>query len=227
MSDAPETSAALIRALLGMTVVTGLVDAVSFLGLGRVFTANMTGNVVLLGFATAGVPGVSVARSLMALMAFLVGAAAGGRILVGSGSDRTFTTFAIEGVCLTAATVSAIGYQVSAADGYQLYSMIVLTSLAMGMRNAGVRKLAIPDLTTTVLTLTITGLAADSSLAGGSNPRWQRRTASVFSLFAGAALGAILLERSVFLALLVTTLASCLCSVVVLRSFNESTRDST
>ena len=224
MSDAPETSVALTRALLGMTFVTGLVDAVSFLSLGRVFTANMTGNVVLLGVATAGVPEISVSRSLTALMAFLVGAAAGGRILAGSGSDRVFTTFAIEGVCLAAATVSAIGYQGSAAEGHQLYSMIVLTSLAMGMRNAGVRKLAIPDLTTTVLTLTITGLAADSSLAGGSNPRWQRRTASVFALFAGAGLGAILVERTVFLALLVTTLASCLCSVVLLRSFNEGTR---
>jgi len=226
MSDAPETSVALPRALLGMTFVTGLVDAVSFLSLGRVFTANMTGNVVLLGVATAGVPEISVPRSLTALLAFLVGAAAGGRILAGSGSDRVFTTFAIEGVCLAAATVSAIGYQGSAAEGHQLYSMIVLTSVAMGMRNAGVRKLAIPDLTTTVLTLTITGLAADSSLAGGSNPRWQRRTASVFALFAGAGLGAILLKRTVFLALLVTTLASCLCSVVLLRSFRQSTTTS-
>jgi len=207
-----------------MTFVTGLVDAVSFLSLGHIFTANMTGNVVLLGVATAGVPEVSVARSLTALLAFLVGAAAGGRILAGSSADRVFTTFTIEGVCLAAATVSAIGYQGSAAEGHQLYSMIVLTSVAMGMRNAGVRKLAIPDLTTTVLTLTITGLAADSSLAGGSNPRWQRRTAAVFALFAGAGLGAILLERTVFLALLVTTLASCLCSVVLLRSFNEGTR---
>jgi len=225
MSDAPETSAALIRALLGMTFVTGLVDAVSFLSLGHIFTANMTGNVVLLGVATAGVPEVSVARSLTALLAFLAGAAAGGRILAGSGSGRVFTTFAIEGVCLAAATVSAIGYQVPAAEGHQLYSMIVLTSLAMGMRNAGVRKLAIPDLTTTVLTLTITGIAADSSLAGGSNPRWQRRTASVFALFAGAMLGAICVKRSVFLTLLVATLASSLCGVVLVRCFRESTRD--
>ena len=224
MSGAPETSEAQIRALLGMTFVTGLVDAVSFLSLGHVFTANMTGNVVLLGLATAGVPEVSVPRSLSALLAFLVGAAGGGRILVGSGSDRVSTTFGIECACLAAATVCAIGYRVSAVDGYQLYAMIVLTSLAMGMRNAGVRKLAIPDLTTTVLTLTITGLAADSSLAGGSNPRWQRRTASVFALFAGAALGAILLERTVFLALLVTALASCLGSVGLLRSFSEGTR---
>lgn len=69
-------------------------------------------------------------------------------------------------------------------EGPPLYSAIVLTGLAMGVRSATVRKLAVPDLTTTVLTLTITGLAADSSLAGGSNPGWLRRGAG------GAALGA-------------------------------------
>jgi uncharacterized membrane protein YoaK (UPF0700 family) len=207
------------RALLGMTVVTGLVDAVSFLSLGHVFTANMTGNVVLLGFATAGVPEVSVARSLTALVAFLVGAAMGGLILARSGSGAVLrsalATFGIEGACLAAATVAAIGYDPGAAEKPQLYAMIVFTSVAMGMRNAGVRKLAIPDLTTTVLTLTITGLAADSSLAGGANPRWQRRSAAVLALFAGAAIGAILVGRSVFLALLATTLATSLCSIAL------------
>src|SRR5262249_9379811 len=61
--------------LLAMTAVTGLIDAVSYLSLGHVFAANMTGNIVLLGFASMGVPGVSVGRSLTALMGFLVGAA--------------------------------------------------------------------------------------------------------------------------------------------------------
>ena len=41
--------------LVGLTVVTGLVDAFSYLSLGHVFVANMTGNVVFLGFALAGV----------------------------------------------------------------------------------------------------------------------------------------------------------------------------
>src|SRR5262245_37469433 len=69
-----------VFALIALTFFTGVIDAVSFLGLGRVFTANMTGNVVLLGFAAAGVPGLSVARSLAALAAFFIGAAAGGRL---------------------------------------------------------------------------------------------------------------------------------------------------
>jgi uncharacterized membrane protein YoaK (UPF0700 family) len=66
----------------------------------------------------------------------------------------------------------------------------------MGFRNATIRQLKVPDLTTTVLTLTVTGLAADSSMAGGSNPNWGRRLASVAAIFAGAALGALLVNQS-------------------------------
>jgi uncharacterized membrane protein YoaK (UPF0700 family) len=81
MANSPPTEKVIPYALLGMTAVTGLVDAVSFLSLGRVFTANMTGNIVLLAFATAHVPGLSIARSLTALLAFLVGATLGGRVM--------------------------------------------------------------------------------------------------------------------------------------------------
>src|SRR2546422_11536332 len=66
--------------LLGLTAVTGVVDAVSFLGLGHIFTANMTGNVVFLGFALGGGTGVSIARSLTALSAFACGGICGGRV---------------------------------------------------------------------------------------------------------------------------------------------------
>src|SRR5437899_3414811 len=66
--------------LLLLTVTSGLVDAVSVLGLGRVFTANMTGNVVFLGFAVAGIPGFSIARAVVSLVGFVVGAMLGGRL---------------------------------------------------------------------------------------------------------------------------------------------------
>lgn len=71
--------------LLALTVVTGLVDAVSILSLGRVFVANMTGNVVFIGFALAGAPGFSLAASLAALAGFFVGAGGGGRLVAGLG----------------------------------------------------------------------------------------------------------------------------------------------
>jgi len=68
--------------LLLLTVVTGLVDAASFLRLGNVFVANMTGNVVFLGFAIAGAKELSIRASECALGAFLVGGIAGGRVAV-------------------------------------------------------------------------------------------------------------------------------------------------
>src|SRR3954462_5327343 len=77
----------LARALLVLTFSTGLVDAVSYLGLGRVFTANMTGNIVLLGFGIAGGNGLPVGAPVLSLGAFLVGSAAGG-VLATTTGDR-------------------------------------------------------------------------------------------------------------------------------------------
>ena len=74
------------------------------------------------------------------------------------------------------------------------YAVIVCTAFAMGLRNAIVRKLGVPDLTTTVLTLTVTGLAADSSLAGGSGARSGRRALSIIAMFGGALAGTLLLR---------------------------------
>jgi len=207
-------------ALLGLTGVTGLVDAVSFLSLGHVFTANMTGNVVLLGFAVAGVPGVSAARSLTALLVFLVGAVAGGRVLAKVSGDAirpALILFGLEIIFLAAAMFAAIGYHGGPSAVYvSVYVIIVFTAVAMGMRNAAVRKLGVTDLMTTVLTLTITGLAADSSLAGGSNPRWQRRLGSILAMFVGAAAGAILVRRSVFAALALGVVTMSVCSALIL-----------
>jgi uncharacterized membrane protein YoaK (UPF0700 family) len=211
---APEVSEAALDdrlppALLVLTGVTGLVDAVSFLGLGHIFTANMTGNVVLLGFAVAGVPGLSVPRSSTSLVAFLAGAALGGRLRVamaGGSRRRWLLTFALaEGGLLFAAALVSIGFDIeSAAPSTRLYAVIVLTAVAMGVRNATARRLAVPDLTTTVLTLTLTDVAADSTLAGGSNLRIGRRATSVVVMFAGAAIGALLLRAGLALPLVVS-----------------------
>ena len=182
-----------------LTVTTGLVDAVSVLGLGRVFTANMTGNVVFLGFAAVGTPGFSVARAMVSLVGFVVGALLGGRLgvaMAGVARRRWLLTIAVveAGLLLIAAWV-AIGYDlVTLTPVPTLYVLIVLTAVAMGLRNATVRRLAVPDLTTTVLTLTLTGIAADSALAGGGNPRLGRRLAAVLAIFAGSAVGAVLVS---------------------------------
>jgi uncharacterized membrane protein YoaK (UPF0700 family) len=148
--------------------------------------ANMTGNVVFLGFALAGTASLSAPRSLVALFCFFLGAIAGGRIPLA----KAPRAFAAEAVLLLAAALIAVHlvapFETTPAA---IYGVIVTTALAMGIRNAAVRKLAVPDLTTTVLTLTIAGLAAYSVLAGGNNPRWRRRCASVLMMLAGAAAG--------------------------------------
>jgi uncharacterized membrane protein YoaK (UPF0700 family) len=222
MASSPATEKVIPYALLGMTAVTGLVDAVSFLSLGRVFTANMTGNIVLLAFATAHVPGLSVARSLTALLAFLVGAILGGRIMARASTDSqtrfAAQAFLLEVALLFAASFCSIGYRADLLEGsFQPFALIALTALAMGTRNAAVRKLAIPDLTTTVLTLTITGIGADSSLANGNNPRLARRVESVAAMFVGAALGAVVIHYSISAALWLATAISAMCSAALFR----------
>src|SRR6266852_758672 len=170
MASSPTTEKVIPYALLAMTMVTGLVDAVSFLSLGRVFTANMTGNIVLLAFATAHVSGLSIARSLTALLAFLAGAVLGGRVMARASADSQIRfaarAFLLELAVLFAASFCAICSRADLReDSFQSFALIPLTALAMGTPNAAVRTLGKPDMTTTVLTLTITGIGADSSLA--------------------------------------------------------------
>jgi uncharacterized membrane protein YoaK (UPF0700 family) len=187
----------LLPSLMVLTFTTGVIDAVSFVGLGHVFTANMTGNVVFIGFALAGAQGVSIARSLVALVAFGGGALLGGRLVSGlarASARHLAIASASEAALLTMAAGLALG-RTGLPPTSIAYVLITLTAFAMGLRNSIVRKLGVSDVTTTVLTLTITGLAADSSVAGGDNPRSGRRMTSVVAMSGGAFLGALLLRE--------------------------------
>jgi uncharacterized membrane protein YoaK (UPF0700 family) len=178
--------------LVALTLVTGLVDAFSYLVLGHVFVANMTGNVVFLGFALIGAPGFSLAASATALVTFGLGALAGGRMGVRLGQHRGHMLTVAASLQSALLAVSVVLAAVSGSPvgaGYR-YPLIVAMSVAMGVQNATARKLAVPDLTTTVLTLTITGIAADSSIAGGQGASAGRRTISVVAMFLGALIGA-------------------------------------
>ncbi|MEU1196779.1 YoaK family protein [Streptomyces sp. NPDC005813] len=208
--DREERGLRLVGVLLGLTVVSGIVDAVSYLGLGHVFTANMTGNVVVLGFAAAGAPGFSTTHSLVSLGSFLVGAVAGGRSgrRLGTGSRRTWVRIILSAEALLVGATALVAHLAPGRTG-TVYTLIAVTAFAMGLRNATVRKLGVPDLTTTVLTMTLTGLAADSRLGGGQGSRSPRRTASVVAMLAGAVLGAwLVLHHGLGLPLLVAALLS-------------------
>lgn len=194
--------------LLALTVVTGLLDAASYLGMGNVLVANMTGNVLFLGFAIGRVPGFAITGFLVALAAFLAGAAVGGRLHARLGARRRnwlTTALLLQSVLSCAAAATAV--LAGAAGGGPRVAEIALLAVGLGIQNASVRALAVPDLTTTVLTMTLTGLAADSSLAGGDNPRLLRRVTSVLALGVGGLAGAVLVTQVSVAATLATICA--------------------
>ena len=173
---------------LALTVVTGLVDAYSYLLLGHAFVANMTGNVVFAGFAIAGAPDFVLAAALTALGAFVVGAfAASALARTAHGHRGLLLVRALAGETLFVAAAYVVALLGGTADRYLL---IVLLGIAMGTQNATARTLAVPDLTTTVLTLTLTGVAADTKWFGGAGSRLGRRLLSVVAMFVGGLVGA-------------------------------------
>lgn len=181
--------------LVLLTFVTGSVDAVSYLALDRVFTANMTGNVVLLGFAASGAGGLALFRSAAALLAFVVGAIVAGRVVRRADARVTWPLPVTVSLGTTAAILLAVFATWIGRDAVPLPDLLApLLAFAMGMQGAATRKLGVADLPTTVVTSTLTGLAADSFLAGGSRTRWQRRAAAVISLLLGAVSGGLLVQ---------------------------------
>ena len=178
--------------LLVLTVVSGLIDAVSILGLGRVFVANMTGNVVFIGFALAGAPGFSLSASIAALLGFLVGAVVGGEMVARFAGHRGLmlrNTGAVElglfGIAFMLVLPSA-----GLPDTGVAAAVASVSAAAMGIQNTTARRLAVPDLTTTVLTMTLTGIAADSRR--GSVRTTARRLLAVLAMLVGAIVGALL-----------------------------------
>ena len=198
--------------LLALTAVSGIIDAVSFLALGHIFTANMTGNVVFLAFAAAGTPGISVAGCITSLAAFVSGAVVGGYFGRGIAGPTGYRWLRVSATC-EAALLFAAAIAGIALDGDSTalldrqYAVIVLLAVAMGLRNATVRQLAVSGLTTTtVVTTTLTGLVADLALADSGNSHSLRRAASITSLFVGAAMGALLLRLGLALPLIVAAI---------------------
>jgi uncharacterized membrane protein YoaK (UPF0700 family) len=183
--------------MIVLTVVTGVVDATSYLKLGHVFVANMTGNVVFLGFALAGAHGLSASSSLIALGSFLVGASAGGRFGALYPDHRGHL---LRAGSITQATLLAVALLVAVTVSKPLrtpasYLLLVPMALAMGIQNAVAQQLAVPELTTTVLTRTLTGIASELGLvgrAGGMGPTFARRFVAVTAMLLGALAGGVL-----------------------------------
>jgi uncharacterized membrane protein YoaK (UPF0700 family) len=183
--------------MVALTFVTGLVDAASYLKLGHVFVANMTGNVVFLGFALAGAGGLSSAASLVAIGAFLAGALAGGWIGAQHPDHRGRLLRAASSV-QAPLIVLALLLALIASEPFQddaRYTLIALLALSMGVQNASAQRLGVPELTTTVLTRTLTGLAAEATLVNGPGSKLGRRIVAVAAMLLGALVGGLLALR--------------------------------
>ncbi len=172
-----------------LTAVTGVVDAVSFLALGQVFVANMTGNVVFLGFAAAGAANLSVPASLTAIVMFMGGAHIGGLLALRvRDRDRLLGAGVAMKIVLTAAALAAsLAFPIENVR----YALIVLLAVAMGLQSAVVQRAAGAAPSTNVLTTTLTALAADAPIGGGKAPGAHRWLA-LSTMLAGAAAGAAL-----------------------------------
>jgi uncharacterized membrane protein YoaK (UPF0700 family) len=192
--ESPVSPRLTVIALLLLTFATGLVDAVSVLQLGHVFVANMTGNVVFLGFWLAPRTVIDVTAALVAFVSFVVGTVLGGRLSRHLGREVRHwvaVTLSFEVVLLvTLALLAGTGVL----DYHDNRKLILIAGLAVtfGVQNSTARQFGIQELSTTVLTTTISGLGFDSRLAGGTGERGGLRFSVVLTLFLGAAVGASL-----------------------------------
>lgn len=188
--------------LVVLTFSTGIVDGISYLGLDRVFTANQTGNVLILGMGLAGGQDVPTVGPLAALAAFVAGAALAGYVLRNHpvGWDRTTTAlFAAVGLGVLAA--ATVAHLVGASTGWRQVVIVTVLGVSMGLQGATARHLSVKDLTTTVVTSTLTGLAADTFQGGQGRAAWVRRVSAVAALASGAAVGTLVLRAGVEVAL--------------------------
>jgi uncharacterized membrane protein YoaK (UPF0700 family) len=190
----PVSQRATVAALLLLTFATGLVDAVSVLVLGHVFVANMTGNVIFLGFWFVPDSGVDLTAAVVAFVSFVAGTVLGGRLArhLDSAVRRWLTVaLGVEVIALLVLSVLAGTGVLEYHDGGKLV-LIAGLAVVFGSQNATARLFGIQELSTTVLTSTIVGLGFDSRLAGGTGEREKLRYTVVLTMCGGAVVGATL-----------------------------------
>jgi uncharacterized membrane protein YoaK (UPF0700 family) len=184
--------------LLLLTVSTGVIDADSYLALDHVFTGNMTGNVLFIGFALAGVPGIPFVNNLLALLGFVVGTIVSGRV-VGRGHPMGLPR--VSSWVLLAGGIVALGIATTwtvlrTLDQPILLVLTFLLACVMGSQVSAVKPIGNSDVTTIVVTNTLANLARDSRLAGGKFDNWIPRLLAVLAMGVGAAIGALVIHLS-------------------------------
>ncbi|HEY0228515.1 MAG TPA: YoaK family protein [Mycobacterium sp.] len=188
----PVSERSTVVALLLLTFATGLADAISVLVLGHVFVANMTGNVIFLGFWLAPRTNIDLTAVAVALPVFVTTTILSGRLTRYFGA-RTRPWIAI---VLSTEMVLLLVLSALAGSGVLHYhdntKLIIIAMLAItfGLQHSSARQFGIQELSTTVLTATIVSLGMDSRLSGGTGAREKLRFAVVLTMCAGAFTGA-------------------------------------
>lgn len=183
-----------VVALLMLTFATGLVDAISVLVLGHVFVANMTGNVIFLGFWFVPHSGVDLTAAAVAFASFMTGTILGGRFVrhLGHAVRRWITVALGAEVVILAILAGLAGAGVLRYHDAGRLLLIVGLAVVFGAQSVAARQFGIQELSTTVLTATIVGIGSESRLAGGTGQREKLRYAVVLTMCGGAVVGATL-----------------------------------
>ncbi len=190
--------------LIALTFASGAVDATSYLGLGRVFTANMTGNFVLFGLGVARVQGLEVLRSGMAFVGYVAGVAVSARVLGRGGANdvwaaRVTVVLALETAMLGALTAGWLATGAAPVRPW-LEVLIVCSGMSMGMQSSAAQRLAVPSVSTTYVTGTLTSAVTELALFGHPTSGWPLRACVVLSLGVGAGIEAVILLHVALLA---------------------------
>ncbi|MET0692390.1 MAG: YoaK family protein [Propionibacteriaceae bacterium] len=181
-------------ALLVLTAATGAIDGVSYLALDRVFTGNMTGNVLFIGFGLVGVEGIPVLNNLIALLTFMLGAVLASRIIGRDSGPARLPRSALVLLLVGTVLVLLLAVVWLAVGAIGTPVMIIITgvlALLLGGQAAAVKPIGIRDLSTVVVTMTMVNLSSDSRLAGGRGTAWFRRFAAIGSMGLGALASAL------------------------------------
>ena len=184
--------------MIALTFVTGVVDAGGYLGLDKVFVGNMTGNVIVLGMGAAGAGGLPVLGPAIALGTFVVGAGIAGVILRGkpAGWSPWLTLVCTASAVLV--TIAAVLCVVADTNSAVQVAAAAVTACAMGMQAAAARKVGVADVTTVVVTSTLTVWATDLFAAPSRTTLLNRRLAAIISILLGALVGALLLQLALW-----------------------------
>jgi uncharacterized membrane protein YoaK (UPF0700 family) len=205
--------------MLALTFSTGVVDAASYLGLGHVFVANMTGNVVFIGLGAFGHAGIPLLRSLLALAGFLLGAAAAGhfqRLSPAGHHPLRRSCLVLTGITGTFAAL-AVALAVAPASGAVYDVLAVPFAAAMGAQAAAARTVAVAEVSTVVVTSTLVALAADPWWGPNRSPRTIRRLGAGLAIAAGASAGAVLLQVQVWTPMVLATTVTAAVSLLLAR----------